>query len=261
MKNFILAWILLMAWGVVKTPWEHRMQAHLQRLQHGIFVPLSREMRSQLGQGLALASLGGFRGLAANFIWLKVTESWEKIEWVRLREFAEMATLLQPRVPFFWEMGAWHMAWNASASSENFQKNSSSLKNKIEARRWIDAGKNFLERGLQTVPDDAYLFLRMGDLYWQKLDDPKTAALYYIEAAKRPNALPFVERYAGVALEKAGEDRMAYEYYIKLWRERNNPHALHPRFKERNSTLERQIRKFEKKLQIPISERIFSLDA
>lgn len=245
MKHLTLAFIVLLVWGAVKIPWENGMDARIKNIRYGNFAPFVGETRLQLGQGLALAALGGFRGLAANFIWLKVTEAWEKTEWVRLRSFVEMAVMMQPRVEFFWEIGAWHLAWNASIATENFSGEKNVSRRRLAAKNWIEAGRDLLQRGTLANPESFTILVRLGDLHWQRLNDFRAAAKYYAEAAQRPGALPYIERFVGMMLEKAGDNQAAYDYYVKLWNERNNPYLIHPHYPERDQMLQTLIKKFE----------------
>lgn len=249
MKQLTIAFIILLVWGAAKIPWENEMTSRINIIRYGNFAPLAGELRLQLGQGFALATLGGFRGLAANFIWLKATEAWEKTEWVRLRSFVEMATLLQPRVHFFWDIGAWHLAWNASIAAENFEGEKNISRRKIAAKNWIEAGKNLLERGTRAIPESSDLYVRLGDLHWQRLQNYRAAAEYYKEAARRPDALPFTERFVGLALEKAGDNPAALAYYKKLYSERDDPALIHPRFPDRDKMLLDLIKKHEGKIK------------
>src|ERR1700679_339263 len=99
-RDTIWAVLFLFAWGLIKTPWESRMQHEMNQMRYGSFDPMTREMRDAVGQGLALAALGGFRGLVANVLWIQVSDAWEKQDWARLRPRVEMVVHLQPRVSF-----------------------------------------------------------------------------------------------------------------------------------------------------------------
>lgn len=248
MKSILLACAVLIVWGLVKVPWETQMERRLKLVRFGAMTSISGEMRDQLGQGLALAALGGFRGLAANFLWLKVTDAWENREWVRLRGYAEMAVTLQPRVAFFWELGGWHMAWNASIAEENNLKEPNEHRRKMQAHQWLEAGKIFLKRGTQAVPDSLEIWMKLGDLEWQRSKDYRAAFKYYKEAAKLPDALPFVARLAGISLEKAGDDRGAYNYFVELWHSVPQHPKGPPKYWE---AIANRIRLLEKKLNIP----------
>lgn len=210
--------LLLLAWGGVKLPWEIRMTRDQRMATVGLSGPTAVAVREKLGQGLALAALGGFRGLAANALMLQAHGAWEEQQWVRVRSALEMATLLQPRVALFWDLASWHLAWNAAVAAERFSGEASETKRRMEARKWVEAGRNLLERGTRAVPEKALLFQRLGDLYWQRLADYQAAAACYREALTKRDAPPYLERFVGYALDKAGDKQAALEYFQELRR-------------------------------------------
>jgi len=255
MIRYTLAALLLLAWGAAKLPWEEQMSDRRKQIMYGEVAPFSFELRDSLGQGLTLAALGGFRGVAANFVWISLTTDWENQQWTRVRTLAEFAVLLQPRVLFFWENGAWHLAWNASVAAENYGGAGKTPGQRAhEARQWIDAGREMLERGIRAIPEKPQLYMRLAELYQQRLQDYAKAAEYYRLAASRPGAPTFAERFVGYMLERAGRKQEAYDYWLSLWR--SSP--THPPGTQRQwPKIEQQMRALEKELNIPADKRIF----
>ena len=136
-----------------------------RKAAYGFAGPTAVAIREKVGQGLAIAALGGFRGLAANALMLQAHGAWEEQQWVRVRASLELATVLQPRVAVFWDTASWHLAWNAAVAAERFSGEKSETRRKMEARRWVEAGRDLLERGTKAVPERALLYQRLGDLY------------------------------------------------------------------------------------------------
>ena len=211
----------------------------------GFSGPSTIALREKLGQGMALAALGGFRGLAANALMLQAHGAWEEQQWVRVRSALEMATLLQPRVALFWDLASWHLAWNAAVAAERYSGEPSETRRRIEARKWVEAGRSLLERGTKAVPEKALLFQRLGDLYWQRLADYQAAAVCYREALAKGDAPPYLERFVGYALDKAGDKPAALEYFRELRRSMGSP----PDPARKPEVVEREIRKLEKEIQ------------
>lgn len=207
----------------------------------GFSGPTTVAVREKLGQGLALAALGGFRGLAANALMLQAHGAWEKQQWVRVRSALEMATLLQPRVALFWDLASWHLAWNAAVAAERYSGEPSETRRRMEARKWVEAGRDLLERGTRAVPEKALLFQRLGDLYWQRLADYQAAAACYREALTKGDAPAYLERFVGYALDKAGDKPAALEYFRDL--RRSMGPAPDPQRKA--EVVDREIRKLE----------------
>ncbi|NBS54493.1 hypothetical protein EBT23_02840 [bacterium] len=211
-----LAVLLMLAWGAGKLPWEIRMTREQRWATVGFRGPTAVAVREKLGQGLLLAALGGFRGLAANSLMLEAHTAWEEQQWVRVRSALELATLLQPRVALFWDLASWHLAWNAAVAAERYAGTANETKRRMEARSWTEAGRQLLERGTKAIPEKSLLFQRLGDLYWQRLEDYQAAAACYREALTKGDAPPYLERFVGYALEKAGDPAAALAYFQKL---------------------------------------------
>jgi len=211
---------------------------------YGFTGPTAVALREKVGQGLALATLGGFRGLAANALMLEAHGAWEEQQWVRVRSALELATMLQPRVVVFWDMASWHLAWNAAVSAEQYSGESNETRRRMEARRWVEAGRDLLERGTKAVPEKAILFQRLGDLYWQRMGDYTSAARYYREALTKGDAPPYLERFVGYALDKAGDKKGALDYF----RELRAKMGAAPDPLRRPEVVDREIQRLEKEI-------------
>ena len=211
----------------------------------GFAGPTTVALREKLGQGLVLAALGGFRGLAANALMLQAHGAWEEQQWVRVRSALEVATLLQPRVALFWDLASWHLAWNAAVAAERFGGEPSETRRRIEARKWVEAGRDLLERGTRAVPEKALLFQRLGDLYWQRLSDYQAAAACYREALTKGDAPPYLERFVGYALKRAGDKAAALAYFRELRRSMGPS----PDPSRKAEVVEREIEELEGEIQ------------
>lgn len=253
MKHFGWIILILVLWTSAKVPWEMRLAKERSRIMYGTEIPLDFQMRDKLGQGLTIAALGGFRGIAANFLWLSVTTAWEDRQWTRLRALAEMVVILQPRVSFFWENSGWHMAYNASVSAEQFSKSKGATSN-VESRRWIMQGRELYERGIQAIPEKHKLYEMLGLLHQQRLGDYEKAAHYYLLASQKEGAPLYLERFVGISLEKAGKKQEAYAYWLRLW----GSVAEHGSGPKRWNLIEQRIRNLESELNIPYTKRVFA---
>ncbi|MDR1144915.1 MAG: tetratricopeptide repeat protein [Verrucomicrobiales bacterium] len=253
MKLRLLALALIVIWGAGKVGWENRLAAERKVVMVGQDLPMSYQLRDSLGQGFTMAALGGFRGLAADSLWLSLTSAWQEQEWERVAALAEMCVLLQPRVAFFWDMGAWNLAWNASVAVEHGPVKGGIDRRKHDARRWIEAGKDLLERGIRVIPEKPILYQRLGDLYWRRLGNYEQAAECYKEALQRPKAPLYLERSVGLMLEKAKQDQAAYEYWRQLWQSCQE----HGVDQHRWDMVKEHIQKLETTLAIPTEQRFF----
>ena len=242
-QSLLWGLLILLVWGVVKIPWEIRLIRQQRLATVGFSRPTSVALREKLGQGMVLAALGGFRGLAANALMLQAHGAWEEKQWARVRSALEMATLLQPRVALFWDLASWHLAWNAAVAAEEYSGETSVTRRRIEARKWVEAGRVLLERGTRAVPEKAILFQRLGDLYWQRLKDYPRAAVCYQEALTKRDVPPYLERFVGYALDKGGDKKGALDYFKNLRRSMGNP----PDPSRKPDEVEREIRTWKSK--------------
>ena len=250
--------VLLMA---IKLPWEEKIQDLHPPSKAG--AQLTVDLRSKLGQNFAIAVLSGFRGLVADFIWLRAHAAWEDNQWYKMKEGLDLAVILQPHSISFWDIGAWHMAWNASVH-ERRNKAYATEAYRIKAERdWILAGKKYLENGIRNNPENWELYFAMTRLIDWKLKDPIEAAPYAIKAASFPQAPLYVGRQVGLLYQKAAENaedlkekekwtRAAYEWWKSLWLQN---HALQPN--QDWNKIERWGRECEEQLKIPAAERVF----
>jgi hypothetical protein len=238
--------------AVAKWPWEEALHRSRQESHLGSGEGLSIELRARLGQNLAVALLSGFRGIVADFVWLGAHSAWEDQKWFKMKEGIELTVLLQPHSISFWDIGAWHFAWNASyGESVNPKYPSDAYRLKVQ-RDWILAGKAFLERGLENNPDNWDLKFKLGWLIYQKLNDPLGSVPWLKKANEYPEAPLYVGRMVGHMLVKGGHHREAYEWWKQLWFQ---DHAKHP--DQLWHKIAQWGREAEQKLGIPPSQRVF----
>jgi hypothetical protein len=246
-KRYALCFLVLLAFGLAKLPLERALTRDLHAA-HFLEYQLNLDVRAQAGQMGFVAALSGYRAVVADFLWIKAYVAWTRTEWGRMKFLMDAVTTLQPRATTFWDQASWHMAWNAGvAARDNPRQPNEKLRLKAE-REYIEIGKQYLLDGIKHNPDRAVLFESLGHLYEQKLYDHCRAAQAYEQAAKRPDAMPYVRRFAVYELARCpGHEREAYDRLIQLYRESKN---------ERLPTPLKLIERLQKELNIPESERI-----
>ena len=245
-RGAVLA-LLLLAFGALRFPIESAL-AEQNRRAYFHQVNLGLDLREQIGQLGFLAALSGFRSLVADFIFIQAHVAWERTEWGRVLLYFQEATTLQPRSIVYWEMAAWHMAWNASvAALQDPSLPNDTLRRKAQ-RQYFALGKDFLERGIRNNPDHPRLYESLARLYKEKLNNHAAAARYYARAASLPGAPEYDERFAAYELSYVpGQEREAYRILRTLYD--RGPH-------ERLPTLVKRLKFLEEKLDIPLHERI-----
>ena len=118
MIRAILVVVILIVLGALKVPIERDLAA-LHRKEHFRGVEFNLDLREKLGQLGFVAALSGFRAIVADGLFIQAHVAWERTEWGRVLLLFRQVTTLQPRVILFWDMAAWHMAWNASVAAMN----------------------------------------------------------------------------------------------------------------------------------------------
>ncbi len=255
MKHKLILILLLVgsAWALI--PLENRIQATRIQRQYG-GPPMKRDWRDVLGQQATIALLAGFRGVVADIAWLQSHGHWENREWLLQYKKMNMACVLQPHSVVFYELGSWHIAWNISyaAGVDTTVPEPERKRNAIE---WIKKGEGMLLEGIKNNPQRYDLYFHLGFLYqekWARIIDENEgygkAADYYIQAYKFDDTPAFIGRAAARSLEKCGRVEEAYQFWIKLWREKDHefkmPHIIQANIKE-----------LENRLNIPNEKRIF----
>ena len=234
--------------GAVKLPAEHSITESYRRLHFRAADFLDLGMREQIGQMGFVAGLSGFRSLVADVLFIQAHVAWERTEWGRVLTLFRQVTMLQPRSILFWDMAAWHMAWNASAAALR-DSSQPRLSVRIKTQReYFQLGKDFLERGIRNNPERPQLYEALARLYRDKYNNHEQAAEYFEKAANLPGAPRYVKRFAAYELSHCeGRESEAY----------GRMHALYAMGdSERLPTLIRLLKDLENKLNIPLEQRI-----
>ena len=247
MTRLLVVVFSLALFGAAKLPAEQALTSAHRKL-HFRAVNFGLDLREQIGQFGFAAALSGFRSLVADVLFIQAHVAWERTEWGRVLLLFRQVTTLQPRALLFWDMAAWHMAWNASVAAMN-DPAQPRLALRVKAQReYFALGKDFLERGIKNNPERPQLYEALGRLYRDKYDDHEHAAEYFGRAAALPGAPVYDKRFAAYELSRCeGREQEAYDRLLGLYRAGE---------KERLPTLISRLKFLEQKLNIPDNERI-----
>lgn len=69
------------------------------------------------------------------------------------------------------------------------------------------------------LPNEPKLYVRLAELYLQKLNDYYQAAEYYRLASELPGAPEYARRFVGYAYQRAGDEEAEYRWWKKIWGE------------------------------------------
>src|SRR5215468_8666986 len=247
MTRGLIALAVLIVVGLLKLPVERDL-ARLHREEHFRRVEFNLDLREKLGQLGFIAALSGFRGIVADALFIQAHAAWENTQWGRMLWLFRQVTTLQPRVLMFWDIAAWHMAWNASVAAMNDTSQPRQALRVKAQREYFALGKDFLERGIKNNPDRPELYEALERLHKEKYKDNEHAAEYYAKAATLPEAAPWDRRFSAYELSYCvGREREAYEHLHSLYDEGE---------KERLPTLIKRLKVLEDKLAIPQEQRI-----
>ena len=245
-RAFVVGLSVLL-FGAAKLPVE-RAIAREHRHLHFRAVDFNLNLREQLGQLGFIAALSGFRSLVADALFIRAHGAWERTEWGRVLLLFRQVTTLQPRALLYWDMAAWHMAWNAGTAALN-DRAQPRLALRLKAQReYFALGKDFLERGIRNNPDRPQLYEALARLYRDKYNDHEQAAEFFAKSATLPGAPSYAKRFAAYELAQCvGREQEAYDRLHALY---------HSNEKERVPTLLRRLKELEIKLDIPSDQRI-----
>ena len=245
--RLLVVLVTLIVVGAIKVPVERDL-AVIHRQEHFRGVEFNLDLREKLGQLGFIAALSGFRAIVADGLFIQAHVAWERTEWSRVLLLFRHVTTLQPRSILFWDMAAWHMAWNASVAAMN-DRAQPRLALRVKAQReYFALGKDFLERGIKNNPDRPQLYETLARLYKEKYKDHERASEFFAKAAALPGAPRYEKRFSTYELSYCeGREREAYERLRNIYDEGE---------KERLPTLITRLKFLENKLGIPQDQRI-----
>ena len=117
-------------------------------------------------------ALGGFRGLAADLLWLRASRLQEERRFVELAQLSDWITKLEPRLAEVWVYHAWNMAYNISVLTARGE----------DRWLWIQNGVELLRDGaLPLNPRNATIQRELGWIFQHKISsdsDRRFAAFY-----------------------------------------------------------------------------------
>lgn len=112
---------------------------------------------------LTTVALGGFRGMIADVMWIRLTALQQDGRYFEIIQLADWITKLEPRLSDVWAYHAWNLAYNISVMIPDL----------TERWRWVDQGIRLIrDEGLKYNPGDAQLLLELGWLFQNKIGAP-----------------------------------------------------------------------------------------
>ena len=104
-------------------------------------------------------ALGSFRGILADFLWLRAASLQDKGNYFEMVQLADWIQKLQPRFAGAAAYLAWNMAYNISVTCSNRE----------DRWRWVNEGVKLLRTSLEYNPEDANLYKELGWIFQHKM--------------------------------------------------------------------------------------------
>lgn len=158
-------------------------------------------MPGHIAGSLALA---GFRGLAADLLWLQIEHLHHSGKYHQMLPLFRTVTFLQPHFITPWAVGGWHMAYNISHRAPTEE----------ETQFWVDTGIEFLKEGLTYNRERYDLYFELGWTFYHKVENYAKAVEYFEQAVRFPRP-EYVDNVLAHAYFRSGQEEEA----MALWRE------------------------------------------
>ena len=246
-RKALAAVLTLVFTGLALSPMEQKLWAVAKE---NIPKPQGDNPAGQAGQGMLLATLGGFRSLLADIQWLRTTTAWDKQDTAKTLANIQFTVSLDPRPTFFWRNGARMIAYDMrhwGSAIQGIGNGSQDAAGKALAQ----AAVNFLRLAMQQHPDDYTFPVDIGHIYMNRLNDYEAAAEAYLYAYENYADAPYyVGRLHAQLLRKAGKPQEAYHFLVDAYK---NLPAKDP-YAQKELVL-RRIRALERELKVPPANR------
>ena len=247
-----LALLLLVLVGLVRLPMEEKLSEEL-REQQLLEAPVGLDMMESLGQMGMAASLGGLRALVASITYLVAYSAFEDVNWADVDFYMTVTTRLEPHNELYWEEAAWHMAYNAASYYQRDKTLRPAIREKLY-RDHVQRGKDILEEGLQYLPQDPHLWLRMAQMLQDKdFDHPRAAEAYLKAYEYGGKRLQYAERMAAYEMVKT-DNRAAWERAYEILK-----HYYDMGMRKQGTSIMRDLPVLEERLSIPKEKRVKGL--
>ncbi len=118
-------------------------------------------------------ALGGFRGIAADLLWMRAIHLQEEARVLELVQLSDWITALEPQFTSVWAFHAWNLAYNVSIMFSVPE----------DRWRWVQHGIRLLrDRALVFNPQHPVLLRELGWLYQHKIGFIMDSAHFYYKA-------------------------------------------------------------------------------
>ncbi len=179
--------------------------------------PESRPQWSvQAGRGVILATLGGWRTLVADLIWLKGNLAWEQQELATTRAWLDLVVAVDERPDYFWLNSARIIAYDMPVWRQRAQPGAPRAVHDQIRDEQAQQALAFLDRALEQRGPNAALLAERAGIHWRVCHDPERAAADFRRAAEVSGAPYYAGRIHAELLVILGRKREACEW-LRHW--------------------------------------------
>lgn len=174
-------------------------------------------LSGDLGQGITLAALGGYKNIAANFVWIGMYSEWQYRRKIPVLEKMKLAVSLNPDSVYFWVDGARIIAndmpvWRVGDEGMERLFDDSDAEGKAIREEYARQALRFLDKVPATLNDRYEIPLERGAIYWRRLNNVPQAIVELEKALRTPRPPYFLSRVYAELLYREGRIKEAYEY-------------------------------------------------
>ncbi len=171
------------------------------------------------GAGALFGWLGGFRALAADFLWLRMHALWETRDLPGTQTLIGLTTAVDPRPIYFWLNGARILAYDLPAWRIGAEGGYETVP--VERQRVIEAEQarlalRHIAAARRVQPASATLWIEQANIELNRLHDVAAAAESYRQAWAQPGAPYYAARLHAELLRRLGRKAEAYAWLRAL---------------------------------------------
>lgn len=142
------------------------LAAHPLKPRFGRLGAGSEGLAAPAGGGVLFAVLGGYRSLAADFIWIKSYVNWERKDIAKCVSAMELACGIDPQMTMFWTQGASVIAFDIPHWLYGRLPPQLRTDAKLEALKARQARQamRFIDKGAAMNPDNYAILVQKGQI-------------------------------------------------------------------------------------------------
>ena len=240
----------LLTVGVALRPLEAPAWALIRAGQPALRL---ESLKDALGQGVTVGLLGGFRAIVADLFWIRTNSIWETNDLPGTQTSIKLVTAIDPRPLYFWLNGSRMIAYDMPNwridKAGGYDAVPEAVKRRFDEEQSA-VGIRYLQNALEFHPGDPLLILEIANVHLNRLKDVETAAKFYLEATRHPDAPFYAARIHAELLRKLGRNAEAYAFLKQL-----HPTLPAEDIGAQSDVVLGRIRELEEELSIPEAAR------